>query len=351
MFQSAVIKLTAFYFALIFFVCVVFSTATFSIASRRLSTGAENQEQIFRQYGNYPPPPKTSPGQESESDDFDPNGEIQEQIKNQIDQDRQDLLRAVLFANIAILSASTVLCYFFAKRTLEPIEKAHKAQSRFTADASHELRTPLTVMKTEIEVALLQKLSADELRDVLKSNLEEVERLSALSNQLLGLTRVEVSKSNFSNLDLSKLVEFELNSLEEKNSIQIEKHIDQNIHILGVDELCKNLIDILISNAIQYHGDKDLNISVSLSLLENKQVELKIRDGGIGIDESDIPNIFDRFYRGKTATKNRKMGHGLGLSLAREIVNSHNGHISVKSKIGEFTEFMILFNQYDSEDK
>lgn len=183
MFRSAVFKLTGFYFALLLFVCLTFSIPAYAIASQRIERGAENQTRLFRQYGNFAP---DKDGDKA----FDPQGQIRTHLGSQIEDDRHELLQAIILTNIAILACGTILCYLFAKRTLKPIEDLHHAQTRFTADASHELRTPLTVMKTEIDVALKQHLTAPELRDVLSSNLEEIERLSALSDQLLLLTKL-----------------------------------------------------------------------------------------------------------------------------------------------------------------
>lgn len=337
MFHSAVLKLTAFYFALLLFVCITFSVPTYSIASQRITRGAENQEEIFRHYGNQP-----APSEAGEPDEFDPGGQIRAKIEDQINKDQQELLRAIIVSNVLILLVGTVLCYLFAKRTLRPIEESHRAQSRFTADASHELRTPLTVMKTEIEVALLQKLNTDELRDVLKSNLEEIERLSALSNQLLALTRVEDEATESAEFNLSELVTEETKSLEKQYSISIAQDIQPDITFVGIEPLCKNLVDILVANAVQYAGDKPADISIDLKGNE-KRIKLTVRDKGIGINSEDLPHIFERFYRGTRAAQTRTTGHGLGLSLALEIVERHDGHISVTSDRERGTEFTVVF--------
>ncbi len=334
MFHSAVLKLTAFYFALLLFVCITFSVPAYSIASQRLTRGAENQEEIFREYGNRPPPPADG------VDPFDPTGEIRRQIDDQIEQDQQQLLRAIVLSNVLILLLGTVLCYLFAKRTLKPIEESHEAQSRFTADASHELRTPLTVMKTEIEVALLQNLKADELRDVLTSNLEEIDKLSALSNQLLALTRIEDMSVERHSFDLSELVSREIAALEKQYSLTIDKSIQTNITFEGVEPLCKDLINILVANAVQYAGENPPDITVSLTQNE-KTITLTVSDKGIGISDEDLPHIFERFYRGTHATKKREAGHGLGLSLAYEIVERHQGKISVTSECDKGTTFTV----------
>lgn len=346
MFKSAALKLTVFYFVLLLFVCITFSIPAYSIASQRITRGAENQEEIFREYGNRPAPPANTDNEEkdekNDTDDFDPTGTIRERIDKQIRLDQQELLRAIILANVLILSLGTVLCYLFAKRTLKPIEESHEAQSRFTADASHELRTPLTVMKAEIEVALLQDLKAKELREVLSSNLEEIERLSALSNQLLALTRVDDDSIEMHSFDFSSLVDDEISSLEKQFGISIEKTVEPGITFKGVEPLCKDLLNILVSNAVQYAGDNPPEVSVSLTR-RDKAIKLAVSDKGIGISDEDLPHIFERFYRGAHAAKNRVGGHGLGLSLASEIVERHAGNITATSERGKGTVFTVIF--------
>ncbi len=336
MFRSALFKLTAFYFGLLFFVCIAFSVPTFSIASERISRGAERQTEIFRDYDD---PVPVKPGQPGR---FDPDGELRRRVDDQVEDDRDELLQTIIMTNLAVLTLGTALCFLFAKRTLRPIEDFHKAQSRFTADASHELRTPLTVMKTEIEVALLQKLDAPKLREVLTSNLEEIDRLSALSDQLLSLTRVSEPKDAPTKVELSQLVEHEISTSEKKFSLTIDRDIEDNITIEGIESLLRDLINILISNAVQYAGDAEPVISVSLTRRDS-HIELVVRDKGMGIDPNDLPHVFERFYRGAKALKKRRNGHGLGLSIAAEIVERHKGHISVTSQPGEYTEFTINF--------
>ena len=333
MFRSAAIKLTAFYFSLLFLVCFLFSFQAYVLASERITRGAENQEQIFRSYGNFPAPLVI--------EEFDPIGEVRERIDRQVANDRRRLLNAIVSTDLIILTLGTVLCFFVAKRTLKPIEELHRAQTRFTADASHELRTPLAVMKTEIEVALRQKLSANELTDVLNSNLEEVARLTQLSDQLLALTRPE-NNQNFDTFNLSDLITDELTSISSKYSIEIERAIDDGVQFRGSKALVKDLVNILVTNAIQYSGDSKARIAVSLKT-KGDNIELTVKDEGIGIAKDEQTKIFERFYRGTKAIKTRSSGHGLGLSLAKEIVKRHNGKISVASEPDKFTEFKIIF--------
>src|SRR5690606_27239432 len=123
----------------------------------------------------------------------------------------------LVYLNCIVLAAGGVGAYFLARRTLRPIEEAHEAQSRFTSDASHELRTPLAAMKAELEVTLLSKeLDEAETREVLESSLEEVEKLTRLSDLLLKLSRLEYDKLERAPLSLAAAAESAVKSLDKK---------------------------------------------------------------------------------------------------------------------------------------
>ena len=144
MFESAVNKLTAWYVAAILVIVVLFSLPVFGFASNGLDRATQRQGEYLRGQmagqPNYQGPP----------DYFDRRADL-------VQQERNELLGRIALIDILIVALGAVGSYFFAKRTLKPIEEAHEAQSRFTSDASHELRTPLATMQAEIEVALRDK--------------------------------------------------------------------------------------------------------------------------------------------------------------------------------------------------
>src|SRR5579884_1537404 len=179
MFRSATFKLTMWYLAIAMAISLLFSVALYNVTTGELERGLSSESQnlvnnfpVFRgetRYGLAPQP-------------------YYENSSHRI------LLRLIVF-NVIVLIFAGGASYWLAKRTLEPIEAAHKQQKRFTADVSHELRTPLTAIKMESEVALLnQKSAAKELRQTIKSNLEEVTKLEVLINNLLKLTRLEADE-------------------------------------------------------------------------------------------------------------------------------------------------------------
>ncbi len=326
MFKSAVVKLTAWYVAVLVLVCFVFSIPLYNVASARLRRGAELQTDIVRRL----PDP-------FQSGQFIP--QIEQQREKQLAEDRRELFISFVIIDSTITLIGGFAGYWFARHTLQPIEDAHEAQAKFTANASHELRTPLAVMQTEIEVALRnKKLSSGEAKEALKSNLEEVERLRQLSDQLLGLTRAE-APLKLKKVTVSRLV------LDE--TIKLSKRHGQDIAVSVEDKLTANVdpvlytqvLGILVDNAVTYGGAKP-DISVGLKRVTDHLL-LTVSDKGPGISLVEQEKIFERFYRGAQATILKSSGHGLGLALAKDIVTRHGGSISVQSAKAKGATFTV----------
>jgi signal transduction histidine kinase len=293
-FESAVKKLTIWYVGALFVVCLAFSVPVYVVSASRLTHSAIKQTEIIRglNRGIYVPT-------------------IVSMRDQQIARDRQQLQRTIILANLAILSLGAYFSYLFAKRTLKPIEEAHEAQSRFTADASHELRTPLATMQAEIEVALREKkFSVAQAKSVLGSNLEEIARLRKLSDQLLNLTRLDGSKPlQKTPIKLDKVLKEEIDAAEKRHNITIQNSIQHGVSVQGDISLLKELAKIHTDNAVRYAGNQPAQIEISLEKQNNVAV-MTISDHGIGIKASEIPHIFDRFYRGSNATQHATNGHG-----------------------------------------
>jgi two-component system OmpR family sensor kinase len=268
------------------------------------------------------------------------NPELVVETKNRI-------LSMLVLVNLGIWVTSGGFAYLLSGKTLSPIEKMLEEQKRFVADASHELRTPLTALKTEIEVAMIKRdLSDKELREILKSNLEEVEKIQTLTDDLLSLNRHQMQNS----LEDSSLVSFKevANELEnkfrpliKKKNLILEKNISTTFVNIKREELIK-VLSVLLDNAIKY-SPKASRVILSMQT-KGKNVVLTVQDFGVGITSSDIPHIFDRFYRADSSrTKTKTEGFGLGLAIAKEIVDSWGGKIEVTSKVGEGSKFQVIF--------
>ncbi|MDK2899200.1 MAG: hypothetical protein PWQ10_387 [Patescibacteria group bacterium] len=258
---------------------------------------------------------------------------------NEISKAAENLSIELIYANLIVLIMGGVGSYLLACHSIKPIKKAHEAQSRFTSDASHELRTPLSVMKTEIEVALRDKNpTINELKTTLSSNLEEIDRLNKLSEMLLNLSRLEQTKLKTHPINLNKITNNIIKELKQL-SIRMSATYKGRQIIEANEEALTDLIRILINNALTY-SPKDSKILINITKQDNF-ARFQISNSGDGIKADKIPYIFDRFYRADSSRTNNK-GYGLGLSLAKKIVELHNGKISVISIPKKETTFTVL---------
>jgi signal transduction histidine kinase len=213
------------------------------------------------------------------------------------------------------------------------LESAFKAQRRFTADVSHELRTPLTVMQGEIEVALRSERSIREYQQVLHSALEEIDRLIAMTEELLFITRVEAHavQVNRQPSDVTGMIQHSLDRLRGR-IIERELTVSApacDTHVQADRELLGKLIDELLENAVKY-TEQGSEIKVS-TVASPDRLRLVIEDAGPGIAPEDLPHLFDPFYRADQA-RGRGNGTGLGLTTAAAIARLHGGDIRVENR-------------------
>lgn len=248
--------------------------------------------------------------------------------------------------NLFVLGASAAAGYFLAGRTLRPIEEMVNEQNRFVSDASHELRTPLTALKSEIEINLRnKKLTLNEARRLLASNLEEVDDLQQLSDRLIKLSLYQKENKNglvIEEVSLSSIIEQairKIKTLAKNKNIAILKNIKE-CKFKGDEPSLIELFAILLDNAIKYSSD---NAEVAISSKKSDGCLLvSVSDRGIGIAKSKIPNLFKRFYRAdESRVKSEMSGYGLGLSIAKEIVERHKGQISVQSELNKGSIFTV----------
>ncbi|OGK17493.1 hypothetical protein A2774_05615 [Candidatus Roizmanbacteria bacterium RIFCSPHIGHO2_01_FULL_39_12c] len=258
---------------------------------------------------------------------------------------RNRLKLILMIVNSGILIISGGLAYFLAGRTLQPIKEMVDEQNRFIGDASHEFRTPLTSLKTAMEVALRDKnLNLSQAKKLLSENIGEVNKLQSLSDQLLQLAQFEKPDGNFK-LENASLAEIigeairKITPLAKQKKISIKRNL-QEIEVKARRDSLVDLFVILLDNAIKYSAAKKI-IQIK-SEKSDKAVLISVKDEGVGISEEDLPHIFDRFYRADSArSKDKTDGYGLGLSIAKKIVDMHKGVIKVKSIAKEGTVFTI----------
>ena len=229
--------------------------------------------------------------------------------------------------------------------TLARLQAAFDQLRRFTADASHELRTPLTAIRSVGEVALQDQRSPAEYRDVIGSMLEEVDRLTRLSESLLALSRADAGHVQVQREDTSLVhVAREASSLVEVLAEEKRQRIDieGNAELLvSVDRLIlRQAIVNLLDNAIKY-SPAESRILVRVQSEGDKQVSLDVVDQGPGVPSEHQPYVFDRFYRVDKARTREWGGTGLGLSITRWAIEAHGGGITLKSEEGRGSTFRI----------
>ncbi len=227
----------------------------------------------------------------------------------------------------------------------ESLRRVDAMRAAFFADISHELRTPLTIIRGEAEVTL-RKTGHDEsiYRDVLKQTVDLTIQLNRLVDDLFYLSRAQTGGVSYEkepvSLDgLIKECALEIATKMEQLELRLNANIQQSKPLEGDKGRLKQLIHILLDNACKYSPPKGL---IELELTNSADyVTITVKDQGIGILEEDLEKVFERHYRGKNAQKLAKEGGGLGLPLAKAIVQSHGGEITINSKSGQGTTVTI----------
>lgn len=329
MFQSATVKLTLWYLLIIMIISLLFSGLVYQSATSELDAR-------IQQFGSRLPAelPLIS------------GGVIQIQ-NNQIKVARHNILYNLFYINILILAAGGFASFLMARRALKPLEEAHAAESRFVSDASHELRTPLAVMRAELELAVRTKqLTGEETKAVLESSLEEVDRLTQLSQTLLSLSRQDYASLPHKKVSFDAVIRSVVKTYDRARRIDVQLP-KKPLFILAHQSSIEELITILVDNALKYSPPEE-KVYVSLRRKNNRAV-FTITNHGKGISAKVLPHIFDRFYRSDSSrTGGNKAGFGLGLSIAKIIVEHHRGELDVTSAPGADTTFTVRLPQFRS---
>lgn len=255
---------------------------------------------------------------------------------------KQRILFNLGVINVVILGISGAVGYYLAGRTLQPIAENMEAQAQFITDASHELKTPITAMRTTLEVALREKkLSEEEVRQLLSGNLGEVIRLQKLAEGLLELSR-DNKQVALSPTLLAKVIEQAITEVEPlalKNKIELRTVKPINKTVMAEEESLLRAIVILLDNAIKYSHKQGM-VSVRVKT-HGKEIIVEVEDQGVGIPSEDLPHVTDRFYRAEKARATN--GYGLGLAIAKNIVEQHKGSLTITSKVGVGTKVSLHF--------
>lgn len=311
LFESTTLRLTGWYMVIVMTLSILFSVILYAVASSEINRAFEPRR--LGERGLF-----LGEGMMAVRDDF-------------ISESNSRLGVSLVLFNLTVLLGGSALSYFLARRTLYPIEVAHDAQARFASDAAHELRTPLAVMRTESEVVLRsKKASSAELRQTLKSNLEEVSRLQQLTDRLLLLAvnqELVLNEVNAKDAAMEAVTRVAL--LVDQKKIEIDNQVQQ-VKVLASHDSLVDVLGILLDNAIKY-SPSGSRITLVGEIVKNNLL-ISVVDEGVGVPPEEQVKIFERFYRAdRSRSKENVEGHGLGLSLAKQLCDDMKANLVVKS--------------------
>jgi len=257
----------------------------------------------------------------------------------------QSLALTLTAATLAVLTIFFFISRYFAKQAVKPMEEAWEKQHRFITDASHELKTPLSVINANCGV--LYSNIDEPMKDQVKwvdSISRATDRMTGLVNSLLSLASMEDKQQELhnSNFNLSEEISNAVNEMEavaKENELKFIKSIDPEILINSDKEQVRKIISILLENAVKYTPNGG-EITTTLTK-EKRHITCTVRNTGEGIPAEELPNIFDRFYRGDPARSSENNGYGLGLAIAKVISEQLKAKLTVESERGEYTEFKL----------
>jgi signal transduction histidine kinase len=224
---------------------------------------------------------------------------------------------------------------------IDRLSKAIRDEKQLIADLSHQLKTPLSILKGELETTLRRVRTSEEYVEILHSNLEETNRIVRILESILLLARLDSREIalNKTDFELSSLVDEvleDLSPLLEKRNVSVSRAMKDPITLHADAHQLRQVFVNLLDNAVKY---SPLGGTIAVKTWKDQAyVFFSIGNQGEGIPGGDICRIFDRFYRGQNK---KEKGFGLGLSIAKSIVELHNGGIDVTSAPNELTEFTV----------
>lgn len=230
---------------------------------------------------------------------------------------------------------------------LERLETAFEMQKDFISNASHELRTPLTAIRGQLEVLLMKDRSEQEYREATAGVLDDMRKLNRMLDRLLLMAHAssEGAREGFREVRLDEILwqareEIIKHDRDYSVTIALDENITdiENLTIHGDEQLLMSAVTNIMDNGCKYSPDRSVRVFLTH---DAKNIYVSFTDNGPGIAEDEIERIFESFYRSKSTASVK--GHGIGLSLAKKIIDIHNGTINLSSRHGEGTTIALAF--------
>ena len=248
--------------------------------------------------------------------------------------------RTTIIIGVVSVVVLSVAAFFLSKKSIEPIKTAFEQQKRFVSDASHELKTPLTVISANADV-LAGEIGENKWLNYIKS---QTDRMNVLVNDLLNLTRLENNTTDFicTDFDLSKAAEntalpFECQAFEMNRKFVVD--IEKGITVNGSERHIKQMMAIFIDNALKYSNEGG-TVKVTFCRHGDKKV-FSVFNTGQGVREDEKEKIFERFYRSDESRNRATGGYGLGLAIAKSVIDKHKFKVHVENQEGSSICFVV----------
>jgi heavy metal sensor kinase len=301
------------------------------------------------------------------------------------DETMKKLLIIMIISIPTSISVTIVVGYFMAKKALRPVDQIRRAAvkisssnlderidigarrdelgrlaqtfnamigrlkdafqrvNQFSIDVSHELKTPLTILKGETEVALRKEREKEDYKELLRSNLEEIDRMSSIIDDLLLLSKADAKeiKLNLEEIALRDLIMgvcMDMKIFADRKGIEVDVGELEDVRVKGDELKIRRMLWNILENGIKYTENRG-KVFIS-SYVNDGYARIDVKDSGTGISEQDIRFIFDRFYRADRSRR-RESGSGLGLSISKWIAEAHGGSIEVESQPGQGSLFSM----------
>lgn len=219
----------------------------------------------------------------------------------------------------------------------ERLAEQDLARGEFLSTVAHELRTPLTAANGFLDLIRKNNLKGQELDSALDNVQRNIQQIISLVNNILFLQEMDMILLDFQDVDISAVVENVVEAFRDQttqNSIHIKVNVEPNLPLIPADtQSLERAFSAILENAIKFSPNGG-DIAINMSSVDNL-VHIEFQDQGIGIDPESLPRVFDRFYHQDQDEDQVYSGIGLGLSIAREVINQHGGHIDIRSEIGK----------------